>query len=1259
MLINSLFVRPLRVVMAGVVTFVWCLAPAVSAVAATTDEERAATFSAQLQASLLALEDGDRDAPRDHWDPQYVVDTVGIETADLYKWVHDSVVWMPYPGTLRGPEGVLMDRVGNSLDQSLLLATLLKLAGHEARLAHAKLSEAVVDALWEQLRAARQTVRPAASATDLQTVAASETSDPEELVTADLYGIDRASVADTLNSANSEASTLATDMAARINVGTATLSSIVGPLDGAAAAKAVLADARASLADHWWVQVQKNGGWTDLDLMAAPETGGKALAAATETVDPAAIPEDSQQKVIIRVIAEELKDGALSQHVVLEQAVKPHDLIGTTLGFRHFPMAWPEQWPQVTPDDIQIKLRSALYAQTEWLPVLVAGDAVLGSVGVYDTGELDPSPRPVNPFMQMTVGMMGMVSKATDALATGGDPNQLLPNDPSLDEPRPPRPEGELVAERLEYEIQRPGVAPRKITRELFDLIGAAARAKGDLSAFTMSGQKALDRSMAMLAESEIQILPSRLAPEFLTHLGAENALGNRPVLDELARDPFGKLPSNFMELFSKLNGMPAALYTLASLRFGINPFSDWVYVDRPSIVAQHTRLMRAGGGDFRAQVSLDIVENGVGVDPLAADNALTLRMSQGIADTNAEAVALTKVGAVSPNTADAFALGGDAWHALQPGEQQVLGPLGYQPDVVARISHDMDGGSLIVIPPRAVEGGAAAGWWQVDPATGTTLGIGPSGHGQAMVEYALIIIIEAMMAGAQCALEASLNKALEKTLAEKAKGSDSGVATGAGARAGYEQAKKDLSQPNFRNRCIAAGMFAGFRSLLIGFALNAARTSGDKGYDGSKPTNSFERNANNNARNTSQPSPQPRAPNMPSSTPTTPGIGPQGRPTTPGIGPRGTPTTPGVAPEANGPRGNPTIPGVAPEANGPRGKPTSPGVAPEANGPRPSPLEEATADTARAPNANPSPADQFKAAQQRATDAQNELVNHNPVDTPEGRAETQKLWNNLDEANRDRIRAYDSMPRNMRPSAIPAVPPPAGPSVDPLGNTQAVPATPVGGPASGSDGFGGYKTGEGPPSQVPNTQVSPGGDFGGYKTGEGPPSQVPQTQPAASSEFGGYKTGQGPPSQVPQTEAVPGQGTGTKTGEAPPSSIPEVSSPKVGPEPSVDDLLGGLNKPAGISDQRPAPKSSTDPGVDELLGGLNKGGTLPPMAPSANPAVDPFAITQPGLPLPARPKPPNGNPGVAETAATGGAEAVKTTGLAGLAGALEMVSTP
>ena len=95
------------------------------------------------------MDDGVLSMSRDRWDPQYVADQVGPEPAALVAWMRDNMIWSPYAGALRGPEGALMDRRVNSLDGALLLARLLELAGHEARIGAADLDAAGVAALLE------------------------------------------------------------------------------------------------------------------------------------------------------------------------------------------------------------------------------------------------------------------------------------------------------------------------------------------------------------------------------------------------------------------------------------------------------------------------------------------------------------------------------------------------------------------------------------------------------------------------------------------------------------------------------------------------------------------------------------------------------------------------------------------------------------------------------------------------------------------------------------------------------------------------------------------------------------------------------------------------------------------------------------------------------------------------------------------------------------------------------------------------------
>src|SRR5438067_2382973 len=94
----------------------------------------------KVQKAFVTLEQTNARIPADTFDPVTVVKSVGPDADKLFAWVQEHTRWAPYRGALRGPVGVLMDRTGNSLDRSLLLAELLKTMGVSTRLAHATLS---------------------------------------------------------------------------------------------------------------------------------------------------------------------------------------------------------------------------------------------------------------------------------------------------------------------------------------------------------------------------------------------------------------------------------------------------------------------------------------------------------------------------------------------------------------------------------------------------------------------------------------------------------------------------------------------------------------------------------------------------------------------------------------------------------------------------------------------------------------------------------------------------------------------------------------------------------------------------------------------------------------------------------------------------------------------------------------------------------------------------------------------------------------
>ena len=92
-----------------------------------------------------------------------LLEKLDFDNEKIIKFVTDDIYFEQYPGLLRGAQGTLMSRAGNALDQSVLLASLLRDAGFEARIARASLPEINAKALLNKMTTARTPVPPFAN----------------------------------------------------------------------------------------------------------------------------------------------------------------------------------------------------------------------------------------------------------------------------------------------------------------------------------------------------------------------------------------------------------------------------------------------------------------------------------------------------------------------------------------------------------------------------------------------------------------------------------------------------------------------------------------------------------------------------------------------------------------------------------------------------------------------------------------------------------------------------------------------------------------------------------------------------------------------------------------------------------------------------------------------------------------------------------------------------------------------------------------
>jgi flagellar biosynthesis GTPase FlhF len=645
---------------------------------------------ALLDNSLRAIADGDRESPRDRWDPDYVVATIGREPQQLADWVRAYTYWIPYRGMLRGATGVLMDGQGNSLDRAVLLATLLQKAGHTVRLAHAELSRDQALELVPVLANRRtEAFRPGPAvplvgAADLREATAHYALDAERSTTAAQESFTRAAT---------EAKARVADQSIRL------LRSIEAPETQSDWGRRFTA-AMDAVRDHWWVQRLAGGRWVDIDVTDSDDRSHAPIAGDGEAIPLEAAPDDGRShELTVRVIAERWSSSGLTLRRALEHVVRPHEIFGRPLVLQF--------WPGDAFESVAPAPASNMTAEPEksWGILLLTGDTV-AATGLLQANGDDPDAAHAG-------GIGGLGSAIAGAFGT---------NDTEAAD-------AALTAVWIEYEIRTPGAPPETIRRAVFDLIGPAARAASPVPPLAMDEASLLVRRAAMTMRTEMLPIVCRVAPEFVAHLMAQTLLGNR----ELLRTAAGNAESAAVadRLAESAAPTVSGLYALALARTAWSRRPGVLFDDRISLFTKH--LFR-GVSDGRPVVfdATDIVASRSGVD-LDERDGFAARLEQGVLDTNAEAL-VHFAQTVTGNAGTAYKTS-RSWTPV--GGADTLDALALPADTKERIRQDLAAGYVVVAPDAAIPDGTEtfAGWWRIDPVTGDTLGFGPHGWGVVMGE--------------------------------------------------------------------------------------------------------------------------------------------------------------------------------------------------------------------------------------------------------------------------------------------------------------------------------------------------------------------------------------------------------------------------------------------------------------------------------------------------------------------------------------------
>lgn len=684
------------------------------------------------------LEKAEREIPRDTFDLQAVIDKVGKDPEKLFAWVRDNTYFVSYRGLLRGDKGVLMDRLGNSLDRAMLLYAMLRNIGQPARLAHGNLTETQAKDVLKKARPfptsmARFGSDPLAAATgDLTEGFASLLRQSPQSIQRRLAGLTIA------QQGFSDA------LLRRATYETALINSWVQVPRGRTN-RIDLSQQISSATDHWWVQWQRGTNWTDLDATLPDSHVGQALTIAQGNAAPdrlTELGEDLLHRITIEFVIEVSHGGRTAEVSVLRQELLPAALIGERIVLRVIPMHWAATM-NVTPQNRYESIQAAALTETEWFPVLRVGDTNIGNYSFDDYGDLTDTTLPG--FVQNVMVGRVLAHKEEEAVeGLGKSVGGMLGGPGGQQQPsgqKPPAPVGraQITAAWVVYRLKSPGTTEQEIRRPVFDLLGSARTSRQSQVPLRESDAAALtQRSLALLTEIEILPVVCQLSVPFVGELAVSNMLANHSSLTALLRSR--SVTSELVESLGGLRPLPGPLYALALTRSALA--SPDVYLDRPNVFSYVQSVLTNQNGVLAMRHGLDIVENAVAVRPGATDHFMA-RLTQGVLDTNSEAAVMGNWGEVE-NAAEALAAsGGHGWIVLghndnEQTRRQMLNSLAMHWSV----EQDFSSGDVILLQREGmrVRNDRFALYWRIDPNTGSALGYGRYGGGEASSEYMLML---------------------------------------------------------------------------------------------------------------------------------------------------------------------------------------------------------------------------------------------------------------------------------------------------------------------------------------------------------------------------------------------------------------------------------------------------------------------------------------------------------------------------------------
>jgi len=669
---------------------------------------------------MLLIEELRSHLDRSQFDLEALLEKLDYDPSRISDFVKESVAFEQYPGVLRGAKGTLHSKAGNSMDQSLLLATLLKDAGFEARIARVRLTPTQAAQLLNE-------IRPRHGSPEIgDLVAIRETF----AKLSQLSGVPLEETEAQLSGLNQQLAVEEDPAFQSVTRHQGQLKEVLKDQGLTAPDSGEMTKIRLEARDYFYVEFKdpSTARWTEIHPAFSDEPTFSGTLKPEEYL-VGQVPESLLHRVRFSVKnLRKFGDKEIEDTVIADWERPAANLIGSPIEFMNVPNTL------LASADYE-SLDEAFAATSFFLPFV--------NWSVPTTAQpFDPSGQPIDQFaaQNMAAGLIqtvgGKFGSAAGLLAGEGTETTLL----------------SLLSQTIEYTLISPTGEEESHARtiDLAPQTSLPLGYSGDQDANKIELAKRLfHRWVFMVSVGQI---PEALIFDRVL----EKLIRNREVLRAVVES---RLDSSIdptevasqQELDKDWIGL---LFLYNSFDRILSAFEDAsVYRPRPSLVVyEETTAFNEGG-----EIVIDIVANSRRA--LAReDGRLAVRrdinMSVGIWESLQEGIFLDggrQVAWTAPShIEESLRQGVELVSVGSETDIQKLEGVGETTQEAMR--QDLDRGYLLVAPTRAIESQPELyGWWRVSPDTGETLGRGLEGKGSTATEWLQFLGVAVVVAFSIC----------------------------------------------------------------------------------------------------------------------------------------------------------------------------------------------------------------------------------------------------------------------------------------------------------------------------------------------------------------------------------------------------------------------------------------------------------------------------------------------------------------------------